>query len=117
NTLLDNVVNEIEEEYGRNIPDYARRAMADHFWCELLAQIAHAVDDGLNVVDSVPERISELIIGSRKDEKRLPLKRFFVESAVKNVWKYIQRLSFAGLLAKGRAVLLVLMILATFMCK
>lgn len=115
--LLRDVLADIEKEYGGDAPVEVRRAMADHFWCDLLAHIAHALDQGSKVMERIPDRISELIMKSRENENRLPLEEFIVKSAVKNVWKHLGDLAVYGLLGKSRAVLPVVRLLAILMCK
>lgn len=108
---------EIERKCPGEVDDSTRQAMADHFWCEILAQLAYAIDQGLSIIDNVPDRVSDLIIQRREKDKRPSLKEKVVKTAVRALWKRIQRLASLGLLAKSKTILLAIRILAVLACK
>lgn len=109
------------KEVERACPDLmsstVRQEMANHFWCEILAQLAFEINNGLSVVDSVPGRVADAVLRNRNSSKESVLKERVVRAAVEAVWKRIQRYSAFGVLAKGRALVLAIRILAIFVCK
>ena len=111
------VIDDIEKNIGRPLEVEERRAMADHLWCEVLAQLAHAVDEGLKLVGKVPDRIADAVIYARRNADRSSLGSAIVKAAVKSVCKHASRLWFAGLFAKGETAVVVFRVLAVLMCK
>lgn len=73
NTLLDSVLKDIEKGCSGKVSDQAKHGMADHFWCEILAQIADAIDEGLKLTDSMSVKKYGIITRFRQKEKRIPL--------------------------------------------
>jgi hypothetical protein len=116
-TLADEVLTEVEKAYGKPIPPEVRVALADHFWCDLLAQLAHAIDAIGELVDSIPDHVIDMIMISREESKRFPLEKFVVKVVVKATWKYLQGLPFFSWFAQVRKFLPVIRILAILMCK
>lgn len=116
-TFLYHSFQEVKRKHPNEMDSPTRQAMADHFWCELLAQLAHEIDQGLSVADNVPDYVADRIIQCREKEKRDPVGDQIVKSAVRATWKRIQRLSTLGILAKSRAVRLIIRILAMLVCK
>ena len=114
--LHKNVLKEVETECGRLAND-TKRAMADHLWCEILAQFSHLIANGTRLVDSIPDRIAEIIIKHRKDEGRKPLENIIIKSAVKNIWKQINKLFGVGVRVKINTTLFIVRVLAIFICK
>jgi hypothetical protein len=56
-------------------------ALTDHFWCDLLAQLAHVMNEGLKLTDDAGDRIADLVLKSRKDGKWRPLEEKVVRLA------------------------------------
>ncbi len=117
NKLADEVLRDIEKAYGKPVPRAVKTALADHFWCDLLAQFAHVIDIGVKFLDNIPDRVTELILKSRAESKRLPLEEFVVKVAVKSAWKTLQGLTLFGVVAQVRKFLPVIRILAILICK
>lgn len=115
--LFDHVLNDIASEYNGQIPAPIKIALADHFWCDLLANLAHAVDEGLRAVDKVSDQVVDAIIASRKENKWLPIERMIIRIAVNSLWRHICAAATSGLLGKGRAILPALRVLAILICK
>jgi hypothetical protein len=99
------------------IPDEVRLALADHFWCDLLAQVAHAVDRGLQAVSDIPDRIADLILRSRTAGKWRPIAEKVIRLACRSVWRQIQLTAFFTVLGPSRQVLLAIRLLAVLICK
>ncbi|MFI6029368.1 hypothetical protein [Amycolatopsis magusensis] len=116
-SVTTGIIAKIENELGRRIPDKTRRAMADHFWCDILAHLAHTLDQAVTVVDKIPDHVADVIIKARTNERRPPVEDVIVKLAVKYVWTYLQKLTLFGLTAKGKAVVVTLRVLAILMCK
>jgi hypothetical protein len=115
--LAEHVTKDIERAYPGPVPTSVQVALADHFWCDLLAQLTHVIDSGLKAVDKIPDRVTELILKSRKDALRLPLEELVVKVAVKSVWKFLQSLTIFGWLIQARKTLPAIRILAVLICK
>ncbi|WP_179773283.1 hypothetical protein [Amycolatopsis endophytica] len=115
--MHESVLKDVEKDVGDALDENARRAMADHFWCEVFAQLAHAVDEGLKLVDKVPDWVAEAVIKARQDANRMPLEPVIVKSVVKNLWKHVKLMTIAGLIAKGKTMVLVFRVLAVLICK
>ncbi|UJW34053.1 hypothetical protein L3Q67_09955 [Saccharothrix sp. AJ9571] len=111
------IIGKIENELGRKISDKTRRAMADHFWCDILAHLAHTLDQAVTMVDKIPDHVADVVIKSRPNEKRPHVEDVIVKLAVKYVWTYLQKLILFGLTAKGKALVVTLRVLAILMCK
>jgi hypothetical protein len=114
NSLVEEVLKDIEAAYEKPVPPAVKVALADHFWCDLLAQLAHVIDDGMKFFGSVPERVTDLILKSRAESGRLRLERFVVKVAVNSVWKCVKGLTLFG---RVRKLLLVIRILSVLLCK
>lgn len=115
--LAEEVLKDIERAYQRPVPPTVKVALADHFWCDLLAQLAHVIDDGIKLFDKVPDRVTELIMKSRTKDGRLPVEELVVKIAVKSVWKYIQNLTLFGWVVQVRRFVPIVRILAVLICK
>ncbi|GLY71249.1 hypothetical protein Atai01_78680 [Amycolatopsis taiwanensis] len=115
--LAEEVLKDIERAYQRPVPQTVKVALADHFWCDLLAQLAHVIDDGIKLFDKVPDRAAELIMKSRAKDGRIPVEKMVVRIAVKSVWGHIQNLTPFGWVAQVRRFVLVVRILAVLICK
>lgn len=115
--LTNNALEEIERAHHGPVPKATKIALADHFWCDLLAQIAHVIDAGIKLIDDVPDRITKLILSSREEQGRLKLEEFVIKAAVKSVWKSLQHLTFFGWLMQFRKLLPMVRILAILICK
>jgi hypothetical protein len=115
--LTDKVALAVERAHHGPIPDATKVAMADHFWCDLLAHVAHAIDEGTKRISDLPDRVSELIIASRTEDERLPLEEFVVRTAVKATWSFLKNLTFLGSLDQVKRLLPMLRILGVLICK
>lgn len=114
--LLRSVLHDVEEELGP-LPQETRKAMADHFWCELLAQVCRAVEESNTVASKVPGWITDLVVQSRQDSGFSGVQRAVVNSTVNHLWSGLRNMIDGGLLASGKAALPVLRTLAVMMCK
>ncbi|WIX79152.1 hypothetical protein QRX50_48875 [Amycolatopsis carbonis] len=117
NALTDVALKDIERAHQGPVPESTKVALADHFWCDLLAQIAHVIDEGLTLFDNLPDRATALILASREEDRRLPLEEFVVKVAVKSVWTLIKSLTPLGWINGFRKALPIIRILAVLICK
>ncbi|MGW4487539.1 hypothetical protein ACWEOE_27285 [Amycolatopsis sp. NPDC004368] len=118
NALTDVVLKDIEKAYPGPLPASTKVALADHFWCDLLAQFAHLIDEGVKFFDDVPDRVTNLIMASRKEHRRQPLEEFVVKTAVKSMWNVLQPLVTPLAALNGfKKLLPVIRVLAVLICK
>lgn len=119
--LTDVVLGDIERAHHGPIPDTTKVALADHFWCDLLAQLAYVLSEGLNTVEKltgkVPELVTRLVVESRRGSDRLPLEEFVVRTAVNSIWKHVKVLMPFGWLVLVKRMVPIVRILAVLMCK
>lgn len=106
----------IVHKFDGPIPDHVKVALADHFWCDLLAHFAHAIDEGLRHIDSVPDRIADWVMTSREQSGWRPLEDWVVRAAAKSLWKRARTVTFLGLLNRP-VVLPATRLLAVLICK
>jgi hypothetical protein len=85
-------VDEIAEAVGRLLGEVAatldanheqRVALADHFFCGLLAELAHSIQVLDDALDAAIEKIVEAVVNQRAAENRSPLSRLLIRLAVK----------------------------------
>ncbi|MEV0069685.1 hypothetical protein [Amycolatopsis sp. NPDC050768] len=116
--LTDIVLKDIKKAYPGPLPESTKVALADHFWCDLLAHLAHVIDEGLKFFDDIPDRVTKLILESRKEHRRLPLEEIVVKTAVKSVWSLLQPpLTPLAILNGFKKLLPAVRILAVLICK
>jgi hypothetical protein len=109
-------LDDIRAELGGQIPDKVKVALADHFWCDLLAQLAHAIDEGLKHIESVPDRLTDWVMKSREQSRWQHLEARVVRAAARSVWSKLRFVTFSGMLNRS-LVLPVIRLLAVLMCK
>jgi len=114
--LVGRVLEDIAREYDGVIPKDVKVALAHHFWCDFLAQLAHVIDEGLKLLDSVPDRVCDLVLKSRRGGKWPPITEKVVRIAAKSMWRRVRLLTFFGFL-ELRTILPVVRVLAVLMCK
>ncbi|WP_326568974.1 hypothetical protein VSH64_45720 [Amycolatopsis rhabdoformis] len=118
NALTDVVLKDIEKVCGGSLPEPTKVALADHFWCDLLAQFAHVIDEGAKFFDDIPDRVTKLILASRTAPRRLPLEEIVVKTAVKSMWNLLQPLAAPLAVLTGfKKLLPVIRLLAVLICK
>lgn len=99
------------------MPQATKVALADHFWCDVLAQLAHAIDEGVKFLDDIPDRVTRLIMKSREEHNRLPLEEIVVKTAVESGWRLLQHMSTFGVLLGFKKLLPVVRVLAVLIGK
>ncbi|PKV91381.1 hypothetical protein ATK30_2150 [Amycolatopsis echigonensis] len=121
NALTNVVLRDIERAHHGPIPDTTKVALADHFWCDLLAQLAHVLSEGVTTVErltgKVPELVTQLVLESRREADRLPLEEFVVRTAVNSLWKHLTVLMPFGWLVLVKRMVPIVRVLAVLMCK
>lgn len=112
--LLSVVLRDVEADLGR-LDTATRKAMADHFWCDLLAQSVLVIEESNKLLDNVPKQLTKLIASSRKNFTKMQQR--VVDSCAKHLWARLQHVLGLGVLKDARALLPALRILAILVCK
>ncbi|WAL63802.1 hypothetical protein ORV05_22730 [Amycolatopsis cynarae] len=94
NVLGRNVVNELDKSLDADHRDQRRRALLDHFWCDLLAAFANVLAVFQHQIDQIPGRIANVIIVRRDHGARLPIDDADIKMAVESAWKLIRTVPF-----------------------
>lgn len=119
----DRVIQQLRQEFGdRRIDDFQSRAVNAHFWCELLAQTAHALDKFRPIYNEAKEAVIEVL--SSEDEQHpdgwavLLGERAVIKYAVELVFEQLSRVATGGF-AVGDAFRLIwpARVLAVLMCR
>lgn len=113
NEFIKGALDDIAREFDGRIPDNVKIALADHFWCDLLAQIAHVLHEGFKHLDSVPDRITDLVMMSRKEARWREIEKRLVRIAARSVWGKVEPF---GTVIR-RVALPVIRLLAVLICK
>ena len=114
--IVDGALRDIADEFGGTIPNRVKVALADHFWCDLLAQLAHAIDMGLKQINSVPDRIADWVMKSREQSRWRYLEDRVVRTAARSLWGKLKYVTFCGMLNRATVLPLTRM-LAILICK
>jgi hypothetical protein len=89
------------------------KAMAKHFWCDLLAAFSCAINDLKKQLDKVPDRVISTVLASAHRDRHF-IDEVVVRLAVRTTWKAIRELPFFG---QVDDMLRAMRILAVLMCK
>ncbi len=111
--LGDEVVAELDKSFDETHRLERRRALADHFWCDLLAAFAHLIAQVKQAVGSVPELAVETILDSRRADQRSVVGDLQVRLAVHAAWTIIEALP---VFAQVDQLLRVVRVLAVLIC-
>ncbi|MGW4469734.1 hypothetical protein ACWENQ_08685 [Nonomuraea sp. NPDC004354] len=84
------MIQELDKRFGGSKPREARRRLTNHFWCDLLAALAEAIEKFSKAMDQIPEHVTTVIMQSRKAERRSPLLEALVGLAVRTAWEHIK---------------------------
>ncbi|MCX2731075.1 hypothetical protein OOZ19_12560 [Saccharopolyspora sp. NFXS83] len=114
--MLGEVLNAVEKDLGPLLPA-TRRAMADHFWCELLVALVVVIAESNRVLDSVPDQVAKKITESRSANGLTKIQGKVVAACVRQVWKRLTGALGLTLLSDAKALLPALRTLAVLMCK
>lgn len=115
-TRLTSVLEAVERDCGR-LSNETRTALADHFWCDLLAHFAALIDEADKRVDQVPHLVADRLLTSRRAGKFAVVERKVVESAAKHLWQMICSSVDAGAFSQAKSSLPVIRLLALLLCK
>ena len=91
-------------EYGRVI--------AGHFWCDLLVEIANALDQGAKLINRMPEELTDAVLEHQDAQKWDPLRTELTEEALNLLWKSAEHVLGADLASAS----LYLRVLAVLIC-
>jgi len=102
-------VEEVAEEIGLMLAEVAtdlggdrtrRRALADHFFCGLLAELADVIQRGVNALDGAIDEVVHAIMSERSAEKRSFLEqvtaRLAVQAVAAGIKQVVSRLALVG---------------------
>jgi len=93
-TLGNHLANHVMPQMDAEADDRRklRKTAADHFCCELLAQLACAMDRTGDAFDSMPEQIAKAICAARASDGRARMEEAITEIAVKAMLDGIKKL-------------------------
>ncbi|MGD9525310.1 MAG: hypothetical protein AB7V44_00825 [Pseudonocardia sp.] len=112
--IAKSTLNAVDALFGPSkLPD-ARRQMADHFWCDLFAALAEAIEKFNDTLESVPDCVVDIILGSEKQARRSLITHEVVKLAVKKAWSPVEAAIKASF--QSEDVLRALRILAVLAC-
>lgn len=114
--MLGQVLEAVEEEIGPLRPG-TRQAMADHFWCELLVQLVVVIEKSNHLLDSVPDKVADMIIDSRRSNGFPEIQRKVIAACAREVWKRLASVLGLTAISDARSLLPALRTLAVLMCK
>jgi hypothetical protein len=89
-TLAGKVLAQLDGAVGNARRREFRLALADHFWCGLMAEFACTIDKVKENLDQVPGQVSEALMRSRGKEGRSFIGNTLIELAVQITWQEIQ---------------------------
>jgi hypothetical protein len=113
--LSGDVVRALDQSLSAAERHAERIALADHFFCALLAELAHAIQQFGKEFDQAAEKIASAIIEARAAQGRSPLPDFLVRLAVRTTVaglnKIVSRLALVGYVKELERAIQVLAIL------
>lgn len=112
-TMLRDAFDDAEKEIGE-LSKPARQAMADHFWCELITQLAVVINESNRVLDSVPDKVATAVATSRGATK---IQYKIIVSCVRQLWKQITNSLGLTAVSDAKKLLPALRALAFLVCK
>lgn len=93
--LGDEVLRELDKSYHSDQRASRRRALANHFWCDLLAAFAYALAELKSPLDGIPAAVSKMINAARdRHGKRRTIDDTEVRLAVDEAWGQFQQVPF-----------------------
>lgn len=119
----EHVIPELRKEFGdRRINDFQKNAGQAHFWCELLAQTAHALDEFRVQYNRAKKAVVAVLTSD--DEQRpdgwssLLTQQAVIERAVELVFKHLPRIATGGISVEAAFGLIwPVRVLAVLMCR
>lgn len=114
--LLGEALKDVEVGIGKLSPG-TRRAMADHFWCELIVALVVLIEESNRLLDSVPDKLAERICKARADQGLTNIERRVVAACAEQIWKRLQGALGLSVITDAEVVLPALRTLAVLMCK
>ncbi|SEG76808.1 hypothetical protein SAMN02982929_03573 [Saccharopolyspora kobensis] len=114
--MLVQALGEVEENLGQ-LGLATRRAMADHFWCELLVQLVVVIEESNRVLESVPRMVTDQIVRSRQENGFTEVERKVITACAAQVWKRLTDALGLTVISDARVLLPALRALAVLMCK
>lgn len=114
--LLKQVLKQVEEDVG-SLRLETRKAMAEHFWCELLVQFVIIIEEANHLLGSVPDKVVDGITKFRSERRLSQVERSVIAASAKQVWKRITGALGLTAISDAKALLPVLRTLAFLMCK
>ncbi|RKT83191.1 hypothetical protein SAMN05421805_105331 [Saccharopolyspora antimicrobica] len=114
--MLVQALSEVEKDLGQLGPG-TRRAMAHHFWCELLVQLVVVIEESNHLLDSVPGMVTDRIVRSRQENGFAGVERKVIAACATQVWKRLIDALGLAVISDAKVLLPALRTLAVLMCK
>jgi hypothetical protein len=120
----EHVIPGLREEFGsRRIKEFQKEAVKAHFWCELLAQTAHALDEFRGHYDRAKRAVVAVLTSN--SEKRLggwvsflSSYQHVIEKAVALLFNHLPRIATGGIFVEdGLRLIWPARVLAVLMCR
>ncbi|GAA2354073.1 hypothetical protein GCM10009854_35120 [Saccharopolyspora halophila] len=114
--VIKRVPDDVEARTGP-LGNRTRRAMADHFWCELLVQLIVLVEEADRALDSVPGELTRAVTETCARQGGAEIERAVVEACVDRLWEHLRTALGLTAVADAKALLPALRTLAVLICK
>ncbi|MBB6376068.1 hypothetical protein BKA01_003326 [Pseudonocardia eucalypti] len=97
---IDKLGSAIAKPTSKVIDDYleesakplVRRDLTKHFWCDLFATLAQALELFEKALDKIPNWVTDAILHSEHQKKRKLVTRPLVKLAVKKAWSVVEQM-------------------------
>ena len=120
----EHVIPGLREEFGgRRIKDFQKEAIKAHFWCELLAQTAHALDKFRGHYERAKREVVAVLTSNGEERlggwaSLLSSYRHEIEKAVELLFKHLPRIATGGMSVEdGLRLIWPARVLAVLMCR
>ncbi|MHA6802299.1 hypothetical protein [Salinifilum ghardaiensis] len=114
--MLGQVLDEVERTAGPLRPE-TRRAMAEHFWCELLVQLVLVIEESNHLLNAVPRTVTAKITESYHVRMLSVIDKRVITACVRQVWKRLTDALGLTVITDAKPLLPALRVLALLTCK
>ncbi|MHA6798346.1 hypothetical protein [Bounagaea algeriensis] len=114
--LLGEVLDDVERTVGP-LRTETRRAMAEHFWCELLVQLVLVIEESNHLLNAVPRTVTAKITESYHVRKLSVIDKRVITACVRQVWKRLTDALGLTVITDAKPLLPALRVLALLTCK
>ena len=87
--VFDQKLREFASEQAEKDPAFGEygRTMAGHFWCDLLVEIANALDQGAELQERIPTKVRDAVLEHDDASAWGPVRKSLAEAALGFLWK------------------------------